>query len=100
MCFWFYFLFQHILCVLMKTMCHPVYYQNGFVATHALGQMTIRQMTHFWYQRTNNDHFIYQGFPNSAMRWEVGISPLKAGKSYILLERRIFLIGLWEPEEE
>ena len=27
-------------CVLMKTMCHPVYYQNGLVATHALGKMT------------------------------------------------------------
>ena len=34
-----YFLFQHILCVLIKTMRYPVYYQNGFVETHALGQM-------------------------------------------------------------
>ena len=23
----------------MKTVCHPVYYQNGFKATHALGHM-------------------------------------------------------------
>ena len=23
----------------MKTMCHPVYHKNGFVASHALGHM-------------------------------------------------------------
>ena len=70
------------------------------MATHALGEMTIGQMTHCWYQWTNDDHFVYQGFPNSAKRWELGIPPLEAGESYILLEGRIFLIGLWEPEEE
>ena len=26
----------------MKTMCHPSYHHNGFVATHALGQMMYR----------------------------------------------------------
>ena len=77
-----------------------VYYQNGFVATHALGEMNIGQMTHCWYQWTNDDHFIYQGFQNSAKRWEVSIPPLEAGESYILLEGRIFLMGLWKPEEE
>ena len=25
--------------VIMKTMCHPGYHHNGFVATHALGHM-------------------------------------------------------------
>ena len=24
------------ICVIMKTMCPPVYYHNGFVATHSL----------------------------------------------------------------
>ena len=28
--------------VIMKTMYHPVYYHNGFVATHALGYMMYR----------------------------------------------------------
>ena len=27
--------------VIMKTMCTPGYHHNGFVATHALGHMTI-----------------------------------------------------------
>ena len=32
--------------------------------------------TNCWYQWINDDHFIYQGFPNEAKRWEVGIPSL------------------------
>ena len=35
----FHYLLQHILCIAMKTICHPIYYENGFVATHALVHM-------------------------------------------------------------
>ena len=51
------------------------------------------------YQRSNNNHFIDQGFPNSAKKWETGIPSLGTGDSYILLERRTFLIALWEHED-
>ena len=30
----------------MKTMCPPGYHHNGFVATHALGHMTVHQTVH------------------------------------------------------
>ena len=75
-------------------MCHTVYYQNGFVATHALGQMTIGQMSHCWYQWTNDDHFIYQGFPNSAKRWEAPSPILLSRKTNIYIYIYIY-IYIW-----
>ena len=35
---------EHNICVIMKTMCPPGYHQNGFVATHALGQVKPRHV--------------------------------------------------------
>ena len=55
---------------------------------------TWSMITHCWYQWTKDDHFIYQGFPNSAKRWEVGISPLGQGNQIFL---EIFFTGQWEP---
>ena len=47
-------------------------------------------ITYCWYQWTNDDHFIYQGFPNNAKGRELGILPLGQA-NHILQEGKIIL---------
>ena len=51
----------------MKTMYHPVYHYNGFVATRALGHMKYGYT--LLVPMNQGYHFLYQGFPNSAKGW-------------------------------
>ena len=37
---------ERIIYAIMKTMCPPIYYQNSFVATHALGNGTSCAQVH------------------------------------------------------
>ena len=80
-----------------------------FITKMALCQLmhlgTWRTVTHCWYQWASSDHFIYQGFPNSANRrggggrGEVGMPPLGRGSIYFT-RRENFFTGWWENEQE
>ena len=81
----------------MVTMCHPVYYQNCFVVTHALGQIT-KLLPIAGTNESTITTLCIRAF-QIVLRGGRWVSPTGADESYTLLEGRIFLIGVWEPDE-